>query len=176
MNNYPLFSPPEHLATRGSKNWNKKEAQEYFNWFMEIRNQRVIDFLHYIGYSLTSNLENDLIRISDIVYLFYNNADYYSIREKDGSKYLNEFGLSMAADIGLLLARELERTHSSLHWTIAKGPKNYHSYNLPVLRKFKDGEWDLIYDSIGNVHLSLNVLKAPYPWFKRYKYFLDTAL
>lgn len=155
MKEYALFTPPESLAIIGTKNWKKKEAQEYFDWFMRVRKQRVSDFLDFIGYDLTGNVEQDLNTISQKLFDRVNTPDFYSIREVDGAKKMNDQGLAIAADTGLLLAQLLENAKPNLYWEIAKGPKSYHSYNLPVLKEFESGDWDLVFTMINKVGYSL---------------------
>ena len=155
MKEYPLFMPPESLAVIGAKNWKKKEAQEYFDWFMRERKQRVSNFLDFIGYELTGNIEQDLKIISQKLFDAANTPDFFSIRDVDGSKKLNDRGLALAADSGLLLAQLLEYARPNLYWQIAKGPKSYHSYNLPVLKEFENGDWDLVFTMIHKVGYSL---------------------
>ena len=38
MTEYPLFTPPESLAVKGTKNWTKLEAQAYFDWLTSLKN------------------------------------------------------------------------------------------------------------------------------------------
>lgn len=157
--------PPEDLAEMGVKNWKKKEASRYFNWFMDIRAKRVEDFLKYLDYRLTGDPKVDLDAIGEKVFHSLNETQFHTIRETDGGKKLNDAGLAIAADLGLLLAQLLEEKHPKLYWEIGKGPKVYHAYNLPVLKGFpKDNEWEPIFYSINSNGYSLNYLKSPYDW------------
>ena len=79
-------------------------------------------------------------------------------------KVLNNKGLAVAADMGLLLASLLENEMPSLHWAIGIGPKSYHSYNLPVLKEFANGAWDLVFSSVNKNSYSLNELKRSFDW------------
>jgi hypothetical protein len=176
MNTYPMFTPPEDLAVIGAKNWKKKEAQRYFDWLMSEKSTRVDYFLKYIGYVLTSNDEKDLKEISPLLYTSINNDSFYSIREFDNAKQLNDMGLAMACDMGLLLAQLLQESKPQLYWEIGKGPKTYHSYNLPVLKQFVNREWDLLFTSISKNGYSLNELKQPYDWFTFYNDLKSKAL
>lgn len=166
MQLYPLFMPDEELAVIGVKNWKKKEAKQYFDWFIQIKQIRVVNFLKYIDIELTGNNEFDLQIISNKLYNVINNPRFYNIRESDGLKQLNNEGLAMATDMGLLLAQLVEDACPTLFWEIAKGPKSYHSYNLPVLKEFigSTNEVDLVFLSIVKIGYSLNILKAPFNW------------
>jgi hypothetical protein len=177
MTEYPLFTPPESLAVKGTKNWTKLEAQAYFDWFMEVRKQRVSNFLDFIRYNLTGNVEHDLVTISQKLFDTVNTPDFYSIREIDGAKKLNDYGLAIAADMGLLLAQLLEELKPSLYWKIGKGPKSYHGYNLPIMKNFfgTTSEVDLLFFSIIKVGVSLNVDKRPFDWLTSLKNFEKAA-
>ena len=177
MKEYPLFMPPEELAVRGAKSWKKKEAQAYFDWFIQVRKQRVTDFLSYIRYDLTGDVEKDLSTISQKLYETVNSPQFYSIRETDRAKKLNDQGLAIAADMGLLLAQLLEIANPSLYWEIARGPKTYHSYNLPVLKEFTGttSEVDLLFFAIIKTGVSLNVEKRPFDWTNSYYNLLSSA-
>lgn len=137
MSEYPLFMPPDELAEKGAKNWNKKEARAYFDWFIESIELRVNNFLTIIDYPLTSNLEVDLNTISEKVRRLIIEKKFYESIIGTDEKKLNNFGYAIAVDVGLLISTILRKNHPSLSWIIATGRKSYHSYNLPVLVKFK---------------------------------------
>jgi len=168
--------PPDELADKGAKNWKKKEALAYLDWFLTVNTQRVSHLLAFLGYEPTGDQTKDLPVISELLYDKINNPQFYTLRAIDGAKILNDQGLAIAADMGLLISDLLKKEKPSLHWEIGTGPKSYHSYNLPVLKEFKNGEWDLIFDSIGNIGVSLNVEKKPFNWLERYQFFLQQAI
>ena len=169
MNSYPFFIPPENLAVTGAKNWKKKEAQQYFDWFMNEKSSRVAYFLKYLGYKLTQDNEQDLINISNLLFTSINNESFFSIREIDKVKQLNDMGLALAADMGLFLAQLLQEKKPHLFWEIGKGPKSYHSCNLPILKGFVNRDWDLVFTSITKNGFSINEMKRPYDWLGFYK-------
>ncbi len=165
MSEYPLFMPPNELAEKGAKNWNKKEAQAYFDWFLSVRYERVKFLLQYINNY--TNFENNLKLITEVnrkVFYLIQNEHFHTIREFDGGMKLNNQGLAVVVDFGLLVAQFLEEKNPSLFWKIAKGPKSYHSYNLPVLDGFSNGEYDLVFISINKFGYALNHQKSPYDW------------
>ena len=163
---YPLFMPPLELAEKGAKNWKKKEAQSYLNWFLNVRVERVSHFLSFLDYQLTGENDTDLAIISKLVFSKINTPNFYSLREIDGAKQLNNEGLALASDMGLLLSTLLQKEKPSLSWRVGIGPKSYHSYNLPVLGPFEgnSNEVDLIFLSIVNTGYSINVLHNSYDW------------
>lgn len=159
---YPLFKPSEHLAEKGAKNWTKKEALEYFNWFQEIKNERVENLLRFFNQS--SSDEIDLNEIGEKLYNVLSESREFTEKLENGRLVLNNYGLSLVADFGLLIAKNLELRYSELKWKIGGKPKSYHSYNLPVLEGFKNGEWDFIFTSIQKFGYALNHLMSPYDW------------
>ena len=160
--------PPNELAEKGAKNWKKKEAQAYLSWFLDIKEERVKYFLAFLDYKPIGKQKIDLTSISELLYNKINDSQFYTLRTIDGGKVLNDYGLSIAADMGLLLAELLQKENPSLYFEIATGPKSYHSYNLPVLKEFLNGEWDLIFTSVLKTGYSLNELKGPYDWASFY--------
>ncbi len=164
MKNYPIYAPPESLALKGSKNWNKKESIEYFNWFIQIMDERISSFLSYIDYRLTGKIKSDLQEISLKVFNIVSLPQFYSIRDIDGVKVLNKHGLSIAADMGLCLGKLVKNENPNIQWSIGKGPKSYHSYNLPVLREFEGttSEFDCVFFLIVKLGVSINIKKKPY--------------
>lgn len=104
MNNYPLFTPPDHLAEKGAKNWTKKETQEYFDWFLAIKAKRISQMLEFLGYSLTGNVYADIEALNNKVYACLCDSSFHSIRESDLSMALNNYGFALAADFGLYIS------------------------------------------------------------------------
>lgn len=175
MNNYPLFTPPDHLAEKGAKNWTKKEAQEYFNWFLAIKAKRISKMLEFLGYSLTSNTYSDIDALNNKIYSCLCDSSFHNIRETDSSRALNNYGFALAADFGLFLASLLEESSKNLSWIIGRGPKSYHSYNQPVLSGFSNGEYDFLFLSINKSGYAINHLKHPYDWVSFYKELEDKS-
>lgn len=62
---YPLFLPPESLAINGVKNWSADEAQQYFDWFLSIWEQRVAAFLEYLSLHLVPSDPRGLLDAAD---------------------------------------------------------------------------------------------------------------
>lgn len=169
MKKYNLFIPPLSLAEKGVKNWNKKEAKQYFDWFLHEKENRVKGLLSYLDYELTGDIERDIQVIGNKVFDLVNQNNFHDIRPIDNGKKLNDSGLALVTDFGLLIANLLERSNPNLKWAIGGKPKSYHSYNLPVLTGFNNGEWDFIFTSINKHGFSLNELKSVYDWVSFYK-------
>ncbi len=164
MESYPLFLPPIHLAEKGTKNWNKKEVKEYFEWFQSAKGMRVYNFPEYIDYQLVNNTSEDLGVLSKMVFELLESSQFHTINEGSRIKQQNEQGLALAADFGLLFSKFLEEDKPHLKWIVGKGPKKYHVYNLPMLTGFSTPDWDFIFISIQKNGFALNHLQKPYDW------------
>lgn len=164
MQDYPLFMPSEELALKGAKNWNKADKQEYFDWFIKIKSERVSHMLRYIDFCPSGDRYVDLGQINLKVYELLCESDFHDVREVDGGKKLNNTGFALVTDFGIYFSMLLEQNSDKLKWVIAKGSKSYHSYNLPVLTGFSNGEYDFIFLAISKFGYALNHLKAPYDW------------
>ena len=79
MSTYPLFMPPDELAEKGAKNWNKKEAKIYLDWFLNEKEVRVNHLLSFLEYKLTGDHAKDLTIVSEFLYNKINNPQFYNL-------------------------------------------------------------------------------------------------
>lgn len=166
---YPLFTPPGHLAEKGVKNWNKREAKEYAEWFHLNRNERVNGLLSFFGFETLGDHASDLHRLGELIYHKLREDSAYAEEKENGRLVLSDPGYALAADFGLLFAQLIESRFSNLSWSIGGKPKSYHAYNLPILQGFSgSNEWDFLFKSVQSFGYSLNVIKQPYDWEKFY--------
>ena len=133
---YSLFLPPNHLAEKGSKAWDKSERAEYLQWFLtEIPNrlQVLSDFLS-LKINTDAPMETFLVCAKQVCVAL---SDEQFFQAHEGKKVLTPgAGYSIGADVGVLLAQLLLGRPSNLTWRAGKGPKSYISLNLPVLWEF----------------------------------------
>lgn len=54
MKDYPLFIPPGELSEKIPKQWNSKEAEQYFNWLLSIIEERTNNLLDYFEEKITA--------------------------------------------------------------------------------------------------------------------------
>ena len=170
---YTIFKPEEHLAEKGVKNWTKKEATEYFNWFLKVKDKRVDEFLKFFDISLSNQFDLDLNLISKKLFQHLTENREFTDQLENGRLVLNKYGYSVIGDFGLLLSKNFETKYTKLKWVIGGKPKSYHSYNLPVLEGFENGEWDFIFTSIQKFGYAMNHINEPYDWSGFYNELID---
>jgi len=127
---YNLFLPPEHLTQTKAYLWSKREAKEYFKWFLSIKDDRLNQFFKYLGREDAD--KGDLLVIAREV---ENRINSFFLRERVNGERLdltNE-GYAIAVDFGLYLSRSLLQSHDNLYWDFVKKPKNDLNYHLPVI-------------------------------------------
>ena len=166
---YNLFIPPKEVTNKTPKEWNKLEAKKYFDWFIKIKSDRIGFLLGFLNYRISGDIYKDISEISKKINHFIFSPNFHYL-DKTGRKRLNGYGLSIATDFGLFIASLLQKENPSLEWKIGIGHKTYHSYNLPVLNGFSNGEIDLIFISINNTKYDLNNPEDIYDWLAYYKY------
>ena len=157
MSLYPFFSPPEHLAEKDSNLWSSKETTEYKEWMLGVMDERILYLLEYLNVSQHINAIESLTLIgekfSKLVF-----SEEFSVPKPDG-RGLSNRGYAMAADIGLLIARELLREHGdALRWKIVRAAKLDLSYKMPALYSFSTPMkyFEPIGASIPEAHALLN--------------------
>lgn len=193
LEQYPLFLPPEDLAEKGHLNWNKKELNRYFEWFMSKFDERVKFFMEFFNLSYSQDPEiifNE--RYSEMLFNLFDKNPLLTITKarivptnaKPELRYIienepprQEFtnrGHAIAADSGLLFAKVVLENRSDLTWGIPlKGGKSYIHYNKVVIRKngdsFGSSEWDPIGLGIRNIGYAINVSRKPCDYIKSAK-------
>lgn len=147
--NYSLFVPPASVNSKKPSEWSYDEAKVYFNWMMEIKEERINYFLSFLNETRTSDPEEDLRRIGQKTY-FKLLSEPFSVNE-EGKKVLTNVGLALAADVSLLLAECILEKHPELKWGIVRRPKKDLSFHLPALMPYpKYGHLELMRTSIVN--------------------------
>ncbi len=147
LKNYPIFAPPEPLASKSHRKWTKKEAQSYFDWLMGCLDPRIAGLLGVLDIEHAEDADDrGLIAEAGERAVRALRDPICSESSADGTPILTNIGYSLAADIGLLVARQVCRVvGDKLRWEIVRKPKSDVSYNLPVLAGFG---WDT-YDPVG---------------------------
>lgn len=65
--------------------------------------------LSFLGYDITGNIEEDIKVIGIKVFKLLNLQNFHDIRPIDNGKKLNDSGIALAADFGILLANFLKK-------------------------------------------------------------------
>jgi hypothetical protein len=153
--NYNLMEPP--FSYKPFVEMNKKEAQEYFNWFInEIPNRVIllrkayeinnvdIGSLDYTPLSLI-NLWKWFIPKIKTVNLTKNELKEYLdkipewARGTMDNKKLSVETLAIAIDIAIYFAETVRKNKSNIQWGLITKPKSFYSVNKPILIGFNFG-------------------------------------
>lgn len=180
---YPLFIPPQVYLANGPREWSKKQAQSYLQWFLAIKDKRVSEFMAFLGIILLPKEELGWNHISQ---QFYNiviqesfvrketHEDPFTKERKDLMGLTNE-GYAFAGDMGLFLFSAVEKsTGRRLEWTIGKGPKGFVSHNLPVVLNKKSLQRDPLDLGIVTTQAIINGNADPSEWFRMFRSLCDT--
>jgi len=148
MEEYPFLIPPSSLIGTKGRDRTKKQAKEYFDWLMSVREERVKGLLEYFGECLTGDSKADLLRIGSKVTDMLRHAPFCEY--EDGKISLTERGAALAADMGLLIAALILRERPHITWGIEK--RKLITYNMPVLAGFPIMNPDPIRSGIAEAH------------------------
>ncbi|MBQ7874855.1 MAG: hypothetical protein IJ306_06850 [Oscillospiraceae bacterium] len=149
---YEFAVPPFPLEY---EKWNKKQAQEYFDWFVEqvpIRAEYILNkALAYWGYDpkTVTDPETKILLVWRW-FLKFARVEETSAEEREANRPLVErFGKSWEVlykltpvteffirDIGMLFGQLLYDELGTLEWGIGGKPKSYVFYNHPILKGF----------------------------------------
>lgn len=131
MMSYPLFIPPENFFGTKNFEWSLKEAKEYFNWFLSIKEERLENYIKFLSIE-----RNDIAVLGDKMFELLFDPEFSSIR-KDQRRDLTNAGYALAADASLFISDYIVRKYEGkIYWDIVKKPKSAVSYHLPALFGF----------------------------------------
>jgi hypothetical protein len=165
---YPLFVPPTHLAEKGVKAWTKSEAEEYAKWVQAGLQQRVADMLAFLDVTDDDDPRRVLSAAGTGV------AQLLQGEPFSRAGRLTDLGRALAADMGLLAARFLLHNAPEIRWHVVRRPKSDMSYNLPVLRGFRNGlPLDPVGGSIAEAAGLLRGNKGPDAWLRIYDWWIE---
>lgn len=174
MRSYPPFAPPDHLALRTDE-WNAKEAREYKDWLLSVLGERTDALSSWLKEPRTDQPSDHLLATGKKAYtLFQEEANFTEPDPEDGGIKLTDAGYAFAADMGLLVARYLEKEEGVV-WTIVRKSKRYIHYNKPVLKIGKD-HLDPIGGSISEVYGILRNERRYDIWNKIYMEWRQDAI
>jgi hypothetical protein len=145
---------------------------------MSIRKRRIDELLAYFEFSrpLHEKEYDLLLQIGTIVARAI--CTEPNFRENSGVKELTAPGLSMAVDMGLLVADLIiDSSNGAVTWILLKSPRSDLSYNLPVLRgRSPRMILDPIRGSITESNAILNGTKLGNVWARTYEFWLDRLM
>ncbi|MBR3611171.1 MAG: hypothetical protein IKL57_06935 [Oscillospiraceae bacterium] len=149
---YEFAVPPFPLEY---EKWNKKQTQEYFDWFVEqvpIRAEYVLNkALTYYGYDPKKVTDTEIkLLLVWRWFLKFARLEETTAEEREANRpFVERFGKSWEVlykltpvteffirDIGMLLGQLLYDELGTLTWDIGGKPKSYVFYNHPILKGF----------------------------------------
>lgn len=142
---YPRFLAPEQLSGTEPKDWSQKEADLYLEWIKNVIESRTDNLLKYFNGTTEKDREAVLLRLGHELAPVARSPRFVTVNgpaDCSLSYKLTDQGYALAADFGLLLARFLLEHLPSVHWEVVRKPKRHASYNLPVLKGWRDDELD----------------------------------
>lgn len=173
MTKYELFIPPEHLAEKDRRNWNRKEAEEYKEWLLNVIDERTSNLLNCFNEHENTDVQELLTQLGRKVADKLKDSDYSE--DTGNRRKLTNRGYALAADMGLLIAKFVLRDFGEkISWTIKRKAKSEMSYNLPVLEIKGLDYFDPIGVSIANATSIINDNKKHDAWLILYKYINDS--
>lgn len=133
---YPLFLPSDKLADKGRVNWTKKEAKEFFDWYISEIPKRVAFLLEYIDLRKV-----DLRNVNSNILDELHTKVLRKLKESKALTELNENsiimprneGYAFLVDVASLFSLIILNEYPELEFTIATGKSNVY-YNWPVVR------------------------------------------
>lgn len=165
---YPLFTPPEDLAAKPRKEWSRKEAKAYFDWFMQTMPKRIAAVSAYFGEDIAQGPERTLKAMGKKAVEELRSSEF--AQTVGGAPTLTNAGYALAADMGLLVAHYLvQALGQAVAWKILTRPKSDISYNLPVLSGFGALSLDPIQVSISEAYGVLRGARGPDMWYEVYE-------
>jgi hypothetical protein len=132
---YPLFLPSDKLADKGRVNWTKKEAKEFFDWYISEIPERVFFLLNYIdlkNIDLKTVNSKILDELHTKVLRKLNESKALTELNKEGIKELTNEGYGFLVDVASLFSTIILNEYPELEFTIATGKSNVY-YNWPVI-------------------------------------------
>jgi len=159
---YPLFIPPEKFFSTKNFDWSLKEAKEYFNWFVSVKDIRSKYYLEYL-FIHKDKIDFNILcnKIHDTLF-----NDEFSFSTKDSVLDLTNAGYAFAADTSIVLSDYIiDKYEGKVYWNIVKKPKSDISFHLPALFGFKKlPHIELMKASIGHAKYILKKKEDPNVW------------
>lgn len=133
---YPPFLFPEPCRGKDTREWTRKEARLYYNWFMEHMDERIAGLLSYFQETFDGTPEDVLERLGNKVAGAIMQPEHHRMDPLDPE--MKGSVVSMCMDLGMLVGQYLV-ANSRLEWTLHGGGKLDINRNQPVLVGFN---WD----------------------------------
>jgi hypothetical protein len=145
-NEYPAWERPQFVGDVPIEELPADLAQRYCEWFVAQVPVRAAELLSTLGIADIEGPQELLERVERAFKAFAQAPEFWrpsvgpqpirlriAVAMVDVGETLTDAGEALGLDVGVLLARELERAIDGLHWGIYRGRKDYVSFNRPLL-------------------------------------------
>ena len=127
---YEFFVPPQPMAEKDILTWSRKEAEQYFEWFLSNTGKRLALLGAYLDVTIQKNrtgLASVVKKVESVL---------LDVAFSDGTTLTNR-GYALAADIGILMGEcILSAFPDRLAWGVWREKKSDLYYNRPVIVGF----------------------------------------
>ena len=132
---YPIIDPPEPLRGHGKpRTWTDEIARAHFEWFMSIREERIGCLLEYFDVLRPPRGDEHRFLLDLGTSIVARLSSEPNFREIAGERELTAPGLSMAHDMGILVAELIiDSAGGVVKWQLLKKPPRALEFNMPVL-------------------------------------------
>jgi len=174
---YPRFIPPENLRGRTNREWTRKEALAYFEWFKQNIDIRINGLFRYFNVSSNCSPEQLLLTLAEKIAMVLSDPEF-SYTDDDGKPKPTHAGSAIAVDMGLLWATLIiEAADGKVQWEIMTNSKKNINYHMPILVGVGDNPGiDPVRASIANIYALLQDSSAINIWAREYEYHRDAAV
>ena len=140
---YPLFAPPEDLATKPTSSWSPSEVKRYKEWLLGSMPARINTLKSTLDLHPFGSPESTLVDAGRKLVALLSEPDASRPGRREtatlrGHEISYETGplltvhsYAIAADVGLLMAEMLTDRYD-LHWDVVRRRKDAVAYNLPA--------------------------------------------
>jgi hypothetical protein len=149
---YKLVFTPRQFE-KSFSDFTKKDAEEYLQWFLSIREERMVIFQEYIKLNFNENFELDYTRdsLSELSTYLNQIVQLRKITEEEFAKEkskitgklagiiepatyrLTKESVSFCFDLGMYFGATIIRNTLGLYWTYILTPKKYIDFGQPVI-------------------------------------------
>ena len=184
---YPLFAPPEDLATKPTSSWSPSEVKRYKEWLLGSMPARINTLKSTLDLHPFGSPESTLVDAGRklVALLSEPDASRPGRRETatlrgheisyDTGPLLTVHSYAITADVGLLMAEMLTDRYD-LHWDVVRRRKDAVAYNLPALFGFESGiHMEPIWISTTVGYGVLGGSQGEEAWFDAYRWWADHA-
>jgi hypothetical protein len=165
---YPRFSPPCELSKSSPATWSVAEGRRYLIWLTSALDNRVANLLAYLGDSGKGDPGELLDRVGHKAVWVLRKPEFS--RRTEDSIQLTEPGYSLAADLGLLVAKLLIESNPAICWKVLRRPRSEVSFNQPVLVGFGKIHLDPVRGSVAEALRALREDAGGSAWARTFEY------